>query len=57
MHCSQCEAAVVRAVERVPGVQSATASAPANTLTIQGTASEEAIRTAVEDAGYTFKGR
>ena len=57
MHCSHCEAAVVRAVERVPGVQSATASAPANTLTIQGTASEEAIRTAVEDAGYTFKGR
>jgi len=57
MHCSHCEAAVVRAVENVPGVQSAKASASANTLTITGSASEEAIRSAVEGIGYTFKGR
>ena len=57
MHCSHCEAAVVRAVEEVPGVASAKASASANTLTVKGPAAEEAIRAAVEGIGYTFKGR
>ena len=57
MHCSHCEAAVVRAVEEVPGVEKAKASASANTLTIKGSATEEAIRAAVEGIGYTFKGR
>ena len=41
MHCSHCEAAVVRAVEELPGVEKAKASASANTLTIKGTATEE----------------
>ena len=57
MHCSHCEAAVVRAVEDVPGVQSAKANASANTLTIKGPATEETIRSAVEGIGYTFKGK
>ena len=57
MHCSHCEAAVVRAVEEVPGVEKAKASASANTLTIKGPATEEAIRAAVEGIGYTFKGK
>ena len=57
MHCSHCEAAVVRAVESVPGVESAKASASANKLTVKGSASEEAIRAAVEKTGYTFKGK
>ena len=57
MHCSHCEAAVVRAVEDLPGVEKAKASASVNTLTIKGPATEEAIRAAVESIGYTFKGR
>ena len=57
MHCSHCEAAVVRAVENVPGVEMAKASASANTLTVKGPATEEDIRKAVEGIGYTFKGR
>ena len=57
MHCSHCEAAVVRAVEDLPGVEKAQASASANTLTIKGSATEEVIRSAVEGIGYTFKGR
>ena len=57
MHCCHCEAAVVRAVEEVPGVEKAKASASANTLTIKGPATEESIRKAVEGIGYTFKGR
>ena len=56
MHCSHCEAAVVRAVENIPGVEKADASAPRGTLTIKGTADEFMIRAAVENAGYTFKG-
>ena len=56
MHCSHCEAAVVRAVENLPDVEKAKASASANTLTIKGSATEEAIRKAVEGIGYTFKG-
>jgi len=57
MHCSHCEATVVRAVEDLPGVEKAKASASANTLTIKGPATEETIRTAVEGIGYTFKGK
>lgn len=57
MHCSHCEAAVCRAVEEIPGVESASASASRKTLTIKGPAAEDAIRTAVEKAGYTFKGK
>ena len=57
MHCSHCEAAVVRAVEALPGVENAKASASANTLTIKGSATEKTIRAAVEGIGYTFKGQ
>ncbi|MBO4341330.1 MAG: permease [Bacteroidales bacterium] len=57
MHCSHCEAAVCRAVEDIPGVESAKANASGKTLTIKGPAAEDAIRTAVEKAGYTFKGK
>ena len=57
MHCSHCEAAVCRAVEDIPGVESAKASASRKSLTIKGPAPEEAIRSAVEKAGYSFKGK
>ncbi len=56
MHCSHCEAAVVRAVEEVAGVERAKASASAKSLTVKGQATEEAVRKAVEGIGYTFKG-
>lgn len=57
MKCSHCEAAVLRALDAVPGVESAQASAARKTLTVKGSAAEDAIRAAVEGAGYTFKGR
>ena len=57
MHCSHCESEVTGAVEAVPGVESAEASASRKTLIIKGDADEEAIRAAVEKAGYTFKGK
>jgi len=36
---------------------SAIANASRKTLTIKGTAAEDAIRSAVEKAGYSFKGK
>jgi len=57
MKCSHCEAAVLRALDAVPGVESAQASAARKTLTVKGSAAEDAIRAAVEGAGYTFKGK
>ena len=57
MHCSHCEAAVCRAVEVIPGVESVQANASRKTLTVKGPAAEEAVRAAVEKAGYTFKGK
>ena len=57
MHCSHCEAAVVRAVESLPGVTSAKANASACTLTVKGAATEADVQQAVEGIGYTFKGR
>jgi hypothetical protein len=57
MNCSHCEAAVVRAVETIPGVETAKASASGKTLSVKGQVEDEAIRAAVEKAGYTFKGK
>jgi len=57
MHCSHCEAAVRRAVEELPGVESVKASASSKSLTVKGSATEESVRKAVEGIGYTFKGK
>ena len=57
MHCSHCEAAVVRAVEALPSVTSAKANASACTLTVKGVATDADVQQAVEGIGYTFKGR
>ena len=57
MNCSHCEAAVVRAVESIPGVESAKASASGKSLSIKGQVAEDDVRAAVEKAGYTFKGK
>ena len=57
MHCHHCEESVIRAVESIPGVESAQASASGKILTVKGAAPEEAIREAVEKAGFTYKGK
>lgn len=56
MHCNHCKAAVESAVSRLKGVSSAEANPSANTLIVTGSASESAIRTVVEQAGFEFKG-
>ena len=57
MHCSHCEAKVTQAVEALPGVESAQADASGKRLTVKGKVSEDALRAAVEKAGFTFKGK
>ena len=57
MHCGHCKAAVEQAVGKLPGVTSAKATPAANMLVVTGTADESAIRKAVEQTGFHFKGR
>lgn len=56
MHCNHCKAAVENAVGRLKGVTAVEANPSAGTLTVTGCTSESAIRTAVEQAGFEFKG-
>lgn len=56
MHCNHCKAAVEQAVGRIDGVTATKADPKNGTLTVEGNASEEAIRNAVEQAGFLFKG-
>ena len=58
MMCEHCENAVKKALEAVPGVQEATASAERGTAVIrmQPDTSEEALAKAVEGAGYVVRG-
>ena len=56
MHCNHCKAAVETSVGKLKGVATAEANPSANTLTVTGSAPKSAIRTAVEQAGFEFKG-
>ena len=56
--CSHCENAIKTALEAVPGVQQAQASAADGTavVTLDGEVSAEALENAVTAAGYVFLG-
>ena len=56
MHCNHCKAAVEQSVGKLKGVETCEATPAANTLVVTGTASENDIRKAVEQAGFEFKG-
>ena len=56
MHCNHCKAAVEQSVGKLKGVETCEATPAANTLVVMGTASENDIRKAVEQAGFEFKG-
>ena len=57
MMCPHCEAHVKKALEAVPGVELAVASHQAGTvtLTLSKVVPEQALRDAIESAGYTVK--
>ena len=56
MHCNHCKAAVEQSVGKLKGVETCEATPATNTLVVTGTASENDIRKAVEQAGFEFKG-
>ena len=52
MSCAACSARVEKAVSKVPGVTSCSVSLLTNSMGAEGTASADAIISAVEEAGY-----
>ena len=52
MSCAACSSRVEKAVGKVPGVTSCTVSLLTNSMGVEGTAAEEEIVHAVEEAGY-----
>ncbi|MCQ2401213.1 MAG: cation transporter [Lachnospiraceae bacterium] len=55
MMCTHCEARVKKALESVAGVTEAVVSHVEGTAVVTGSASEEALKKAVIDAGYEVK--
>ena len=52
MSCAACSARVEKAVSRVPGVTSCAVSLLTNSMGVEGSASQQDIIKAVENAGY-----
>ena len=52
MSCAACSARVEKAVSKVPGVMSCSVSLLTNSMGVEGTASEQAVIAAVQEAGY-----
>ncbi len=52
MTCASCQAHVEKAVAKVPGVKSVSVSLLTNSMAVDGTATDEQVIKAVEDAGY-----
>ena len=57
MHCNHCKASMEKAAMSIKGITAAEATPAANTLVITGTATDDDIRKAVEQAGFEYKGR
>ena len=54
--CDHCKAAIEGAVAEVPGVESVEVDVAARTVMVEGGASEEAVRAAIDGAGYDVAG-
>ena len=52
MSCAACSSRVEKAVSKVPGVTSCSVSLLTNSMGVEGTATCDAIISAVEAAGY-----
>ena len=59
MSCGHCESAVSKEVAALPGVRGTTADAKTGLLTVEaeGPVDDEAVRAAVDEAGYELVGR
>ncbi len=56
MTCQGCANAVSRAVEKKAGVTRALVDLKAGTVAVEGSAPAETVRSAVEEAGFDFRG-
>lgn len=52
MHCGHCKQAVEHEVSAVDGVTSVEADLESKLVTVVGASSDEAVRAAIEEAGY-----
>ena len=52
MSCAACQARVEKAVSSVDGVTSCSVSLLTNSMGVEGTVSDDAVISAVENAGY-----
>ncbi|MGC0331864.1 copper chaperone CopZ [Streptomyces sp. SAI-170] len=59
MSCGHCEGAISAEISQLPGVTSVKAVAASGEVTVVSTAplDEEAVRAAVDEAGYELTGR
>lgn len=59
MTCGHCEKAVGQEISALPGVRSVTADAGSGRVTVESAAplSDDAVRAAVDEAGYELTGR
>lgn len=57
MTCQHCVGSVRREVSALDGVSAAEVDLETRTLTVEGTAADEAIAGAVAEAGYAVAGR
>jgi copper chaperone len=53
MTCGHCVAAITGEVTKVPGVTGVDVSLEARTVTVTGDAGDDAVREAIDEAGYT----
>lgn len=56
MMCAHCQARVEKALKAVAGVESVTVDLKGGSAVVDGSASVEALRKAVVDAGYEVTG-
>ena len=56
MTCAHCVASVTEEVSEVPGVEDVAVELETGLLTVTGEAASDAVRGAVEEAGYSLAG-
>ena len=54
--CGHCKAAIEGEVAKVAGVEQVEVDVEAKTVRVEGAASDEAVRSAVDEAGYEVAG-
>jgi copper chaperone len=54
--CDHCKAAIEGEVGKVPGVERVLVDVPGKTVAVDGAVGEDAIRAAIDEAGYDVAG-